>query len=113
MVGIRSVLAAGLVFLGSCSPGEGGAVVTVVPDELWGFADLHAHPAFHLAYGAKSDGTGGLVWGLAGAAFTSSAATISSDLAMCKPDRHGADDGNLERGTVLQEMNQATGAPHG
>lgn len=30
---------------------------------VWGAADLHAHPAGHLALGGQDDGTGGVLWG--------------------------------------------------
>jgi hypothetical protein len=31
--------------------------------KAWGFADLHTHPATHLAFGADSNGNNGLFWG--------------------------------------------------
>jgi len=30
---------------------------------VWGFADLHSHPASHLAFGADANGQNGLFWG--------------------------------------------------
>ena len=33
------------------------------PPSLWGFADLHAHPASHLAFGASVEGTNGPLYG--------------------------------------------------
>ena len=30
---------------------------------VWGFADLHTHPATHLAFGADGNGNNGLIWG--------------------------------------------------
>jgi microsomal dipeptidase-like Zn-dependent dipeptidase len=58
------------------------------PPKLWGFADLHAHPAAHLAFGADAEGNSRLFWGKPGLRFEDAAATMPSDLAPCVPDKH-------------------------
>jgi len=55
-----------------------GAVVKV-EKALFGFADLHVHPAAHLAWGAR--GGYGLLWGRPGMAFEAN--TLASDLPNC------------------------------
>ncbi len=34
-----------------------------IPKRLWGWADLHTHPASHLSFGNDEDGNGGMFWG--------------------------------------------------
>ena len=57
------------------------AATTIVKVEraLFGFADLHVHPAAHLAWGAR--GGQGLLWGNPGMAHTNT--SISSHLRVC------------------------------
>src|SRR5690242_5551862 len=38
----------------------------LVPPPLWGFADLHTHPATHVSFGADSNGQNGIMWGKPG-----------------------------------------------
>ena len=58
------------------------------PPTLWGFADLHAHPAAHLAFGADIEGESLLFWGKPGLRLEDAAATMPSDLAPCFPEVH-------------------------
>jgi microsomal dipeptidase-like Zn-dependent dipeptidase len=57
---------------------------------LWGFADLHAHPASNYAFGADTNGDGGMFWGKPG--LGSAGADVLSDLPACSPDTHGGFD---------------------
>jgi microsomal dipeptidase-like Zn-dependent dipeptidase len=57
---------------------------------LWGFADLHAHPASNYAFGGDSTGQGGMFWGSPGLGLAG--ADVLSDLPECSPDTHGGFD---------------------
>jgi len=53
---------------------------------LPGFADLHTHPATHLAFGGPTDGSGeGLLWGRP---FNTTNQDITDDLPQCPNDKH-------------------------
>jgi microsomal dipeptidase-like Zn-dependent dipeptidase len=83
---------------------------------MWGFADLHAHPASHLGFGADEAGNGGIFWGKPGLAMENAAGTIASDLPSCDGDKHGGFDldpvRHLTRQTIINEINQITGFSH-
>lgn len=57
------------------------------PSPVWGFADLHSHPASHLGFGADRNGENGLMWGKPAhdgqMDLTSSNRFISQDLPPC------------------------------
>ena len=57
---------------------------------VWGFADLHTHPASHLAFGADQNGSNGIFWGKPGLELSSSSSdsAIAGDLPACEPDTH-------------------------
>jgi microsomal dipeptidase-like Zn-dependent dipeptidase len=58
-------------------------------DDLWGVADLHAHPAAHLAFGGL-DGHG-LIWGdpgLPGGVYTAVPGGDLPDIPPCDPETH-------------------------
>ncbi len=57
---------------------------------LWGFADLHAHPASNYGFGADSTGQGGMFWGKTGLGLAG--ADVNADLPPCSPDTHGGFD---------------------
>ena len=88
----------------------------------WGFADLHAHPASHLAFGANEHGEGGVFWGKPGLRWEDADRTIATDLSPCIPDMHycgglpGCGDEDAVRHTtrqrVLGQINNITGLPH-
>jgi microsomal dipeptidase-like Zn-dependent dipeptidase len=79
-------------------------------DELWGFADLHAHPAFHLAYGAGLTGDPpGIMWGTPGMALEDD--TVASDLKPCDAATHGRS--NIIANVLLTQLAQVLGSPHG
>jgi len=67
------------------------------PAPLWGWADLHAHPASHLAFGADVSGNNGLFWGKPGLNLEASLGTLLSDLPACAPDKHGSFDADPAR----------------
>jgi microsomal dipeptidase-like Zn-dependent dipeptidase len=50
---------------------------------LWGFADLHTHPASHLAFGSDSNGNNGLFWGHPADDGAMSMLTLAEDLPQC------------------------------
>lgn len=56
---------------------------------LWGFADLHTHPATHLAFGANAQGKN-LFWGSPGLELAGS--DIARDLPPCNHDEHAWDE---------------------
>jgi microsomal dipeptidase-like Zn-dependent dipeptidase len=95
----------------------GGIVVTHRPrgPRLWGWSDLHAHPASHLAFG-KSESATGIFWGKPGLALADAAASIEGDLAPCSPDKHHGFDEDLARHLLRTEimtmMNGLTGHTH-
>lgn len=82
---------------------------------VWGFADLHTHPAVHMALGAEDDGTGGIFYGKPGVKLEDN--TMASDLAPCDREKHGRFDGDFvrheTRQTIMQKVNQITGHTHG
>ncbi len=57
---------------------------------LWGFADLHAHPASNYGFGADADGQNGMFFGKPGLAFD--VADAVADLPWCAPDTHSGFD---------------------
>jgi microsomal dipeptidase-like Zn-dependent dipeptidase len=104
-------------------PGEADSRAYIDYDApVWGVADLHAHPASHLGFGATfhplSDELNqmGIFWGKPGGAYTAAASTIATDLAPCDPKTHspGLEDPikHLVRMTVLSQVNTITGYPH-
>ena len=82
------------------------------PPPLMGFADLHAHPATHLAWGAVSSGSGKLVAGAPGMAVTRD--TLATDLHACSAE-HFWDDADVVRSMTRSQIRDAmdAGMPHG
>ncbi|MEY4510193.1 MAG: hypothetical protein RLZZ450_2315 [Pseudomonadota bacterium] len=75
---------------GLASPSSASWMFTFEPnaevaDEVLGFADLHTHPAGHLAFDGPADGSG-MFWGYPGRALATS--SPQSDLRACVPDTH-------------------------
>ncbi|MGC4042276.1 MAG: membrane dipeptidase [Armatimonas sp.] len=84
---------------------------------LWGWADLHAHPASHLSFGADAAGNNGIFWGKPGMSLAAaSPASIIADLPPCAPDKHGGFDGDVVRHkthqTVIGTIDNITGFGH-
>ena len=80
-----------------------GAQGTLATDALWGVADLHAHPAAHLAFGGLN-GSPGLIWGdpgLDGGLSAISGGNLG-DIPACDPETHSAN--------VTDEVSRATRA---
>jgi microsomal dipeptidase-like Zn-dependent dipeptidase len=81
--------------------------------KLWGWADLHAHPASHLAFGANADGNDGILWGKPG---LTDATTLVDDLPACSPDKHGGFDADAVRHfthrSVIGTLDNMTGYNH-
>ncbi len=101
-------------------PGPGpGPLPTPHPPPLaggvWGFADLHTHPAVHMALGAEDDGSAGIFYGKPGMKLEDN--TMPSDLAPCDREKHGKFDGDYvrheTRQMIMQKVNQITGHTHG
>ena len=94
--------------------GAAGTVVTV-EQALFGYADLHVHPATHLAFGSRNGGQG-LLWGRPGASFETAAATLPSDLAACPNDKHSGFTANLaehEARVAMTSMAERDSPDHG
>src|SRR4029453_4335734 len=84
---------------------------------LWGYADLHTHPASHLAFGADSDGNGGIFWGKPGLVLEASGPMLSSDMAQCGTETHTGLDADFvrwkTRQTIITTIDDMTGYTHG
>src|SRR5262249_37077486 len=93
-----------------------GQVIRRAPVPLWGFADLHTHPASHLAFAANENGEGGLFWGKPGLRLEDAPASLPTDLSACDGDKHaGADEDYIRSETrklIVSSMNQLTGFSH-
>jgi microsomal dipeptidase-like Zn-dependent dipeptidase len=89
---------------------------------LWGFADLHAHPASHLGFGARGfpPDSGpeqpGIFWGKPG--LEADRIDLAADLPACNPLHTTVGDNNLipvrdkTREIVLNTINNMTGIAH-
>jgi microsomal dipeptidase-like Zn-dependent dipeptidase len=77
-----------------------------------GFADLHCHPAAHLAFGAKDAGSGRLIAGRPGMSISGS--TLADDLHDCGTE-HFWDDADAIRSTTRTQVRNGfdEGVPHG
>ena len=85
-------------------------------EAVWGIADLHAHPAAHMAYSAGDDGNDGIFFGHPGSALANAQADLKDDLKPCATDIHGMALNvitHATRETVISALAQATGHPHG
>jgi len=86
-----------------------------IDQPLWGWADLHTHPASHLSFGADKDGNNGIFWGKPGLALETS--NVLSDLPSCSPDKHGSFDADPVRhkthNEVIGSIDNLTGFTHG
>lgn len=72
------------------------------PPTIWGFADLHAHPASHFAFGADSDGNNGLLWGKPGLKLEDS--RIETDLPACDAYKHCGPSGDLLKDSIRPKI---------
>jgi microsomal dipeptidase-like Zn-dependent dipeptidase len=76
--------------------------------QLWGFADLHTHPASFLGFGSDPNGNNGLFWGNPGKkkklSDSSTDEAIASDLPACEPDTHNALDPDPVRHATRQQI---------
>ncbi|MGC2639042.1 MAG: membrane dipeptidase [Acidobacteriaceae bacterium] len=93
---------------------------------VWGFADLHAHPATFLAFGADAQGdadyafsqNNGILWGKTGLdlATASTDAAIAANLPACDGATHSGFDADAIRhaihGQLIQMVSQQSGYPH-
>ncbi len=79
---------------------------------LFGWADLHAHPASHLAFGAQNSGGTDLFSGLPGMRREDN--TLMTDLANCSGD-HFWDDADIVRSSLRSAVRNGLegGYPHG
>src|SRR5262245_58929529 len=84
---------------------------------LWGYADLHTHPAMHLAFGADSDGNGGIFWGKPGLVLEASGPMLPSGMPACGTETHAGFDADLTRSKTRQKIittiDDMTGYTHG
>lgn len=72
-------------------------VTKVAPTPVVGWADLHAHPASHLAFGATSSGSGKLFHGTPGLGLTSS--DLGTAIPPCDAS-HFWDDADIVRSSM-------------
>ena len=83
--------------------------------KLWGWADLHTHPASHLSFGNDEDGNGGMFWGKPGGKWDPAEKDLDKDLPACS-FKHGADDLDLVRHEVhkalMENLDAVTNYPH-
>lgn len=88
-----------------------------MPQPLWGVADLHAHPASHLAFGASPKGGDGIFWGSPGLALSDvTAASLASDLRGCDGHVHSGLTDPVQKKTreaILAQLSELTGCVHG
>lgn len=89
----------------------------VTVDGVWGVADLHAHPAAHLAFGGL-DGAG-LIWGdpgLPGGSLTAIPGGNLPDILACDPETHASnvtdEVSRATRAKVFGLLTQTTNFPH-
>ena len=89
-------------------------IVPILRQPLAGWADLHAHPASHLSFGADASGNNGIFWGRPGLALAG--ANPVADMPACSPDKHGSFDGDVVRHkthqTVIATIDNITGYTH-
>ena len=82
---------------------------------LPGWADLHAHPASHLAFGADANGKGGIFWGYPSLNYEAARGTIEQDLPRCNFKHSGYDDDVVRHETrkaLMQQLDSVTEYPH-
>ena len=60
-------------------------------------ADLHAHPASHLSFGADENGDGGIFWGKPGLQLADGTDNVRAELQPCAPDKHSGFDEDFIR----------------
>lgn len=87
-------------------------VTKVAPTPVVGWADLHAHPASHLAFGATSSGSGKLFHGTPGLGLTSS--DLGTAIPPCDAS-HFWDDADIVRSSMRTAAREGLegGYPHG
>jgi microsomal dipeptidase-like Zn-dependent dipeptidase len=91
--------------------------LTQASGKVWGVADLHAHPASHLAFGGLNGQTG-LIWG--DPAFGTQLQYVPGgdlpDIPACDPETHQADVSDeisrFARGLVFQNLTKVTNLAH-
>ena len=82
---------------------------------LWGWADLHAHPATHLAFGADSKGDGGIFWGKPGLKWDPAQKNIDLHMPACSFKHGGYDDDLIRHEThkaLVANLDSVTEHPH-
>jgi len=94
-------------------PADNSAIV--LPGRLFGWADLHAHPAVHLAFGADENGENGIFWGNPGKKWVANYSDTNNDLPACS-FKHGDTDGDLIRHethkALMENLDSVTEYPH-
>lgn len=82
---------------------------------LWGWAELHAHPASHAGFGANDRGEGGIFWGKPGLGLAG--ANPVADMPPCPADSHyGFDEDVVRKETrkeIIKILDGLTGWAHG
>lgn len=112
---MRSIITASAIVLALATGDRSAAQDPAPKDEpLYGFADLHAHPAAHLAFGADGNGNEGIFWGKPG--HTADAPDFQKELPTCDGCKHSGMDLNVfrheARKTVLSKLGGLTERTH-
>jgi microsomal dipeptidase-like Zn-dependent dipeptidase len=86
-----------------------------LPNNLWGFAELHSHVASFLSFGANDVGDNGIFWGKPGMGLATS--NLALDLPACDANIHSGWDGDVVRvevrNTVIKGINGLSSQNHG
>ncbi|MEP7362518.1 MAG: membrane dipeptidase [Acidobacteriota bacterium] len=88
--------------------------VITLPQRLFGWADLHAHPASHLAFGANN-GNDGIFHGKPGGKWTPNSTSIYDDLPRCNYIHGGTDLDLIRHEThkaLMGQLDEVGGYPH-
>lgn len=87
----------------------------VLHKRLFGWADLHAHPASHLAFGADTNGENGIFWGKPGGKWVPNYSGVTQDMKACSY-KHGGFDGDVVRHEthkgLMEGLDSVTEYPH-
>lgn len=98
-------------------PGATGVLQDALRGTLFGFADLHTHPASFLAFGGQEDGRRGMMWGRPGVG-ASRDVPMDMRFGACAHENHapGFDEDPIRRmirGAVIDQTDGRTRYPHG
>lgn len=89
--------------------------IVVIDNRLFGWADLHAHPASHLAFGSDTNGEHGIFWGKPGGHWQKDYSKTNADMPPCS-FKHGGNEGDVVRHethkALMETLDSVTNYPH-